>query len=78
VSSRHQPEAGADSEYMSAFDASCDYCGRTTYSGQLRQVRMAHSISFLCSKCYDRQAERYAAEMSLDYQDAEHERGKVA
>jgi hypothetical protein len=59
MSGRHQPENGADSEPVSAEDRTCDYCARVQYSGPLRQVAMAHSISWLCEACYQRQQQRY-------------------
>ena len=59
-------------------DFDCSYCGRTIYSGLLRAVDNGGSRSLLCSDCLRAQQERFAAEMSLDHQDAEHERGTVA
>lgn len=57
--SSHAPEAGADSEPVDRFDASCDYCGKTVYSGQIRPVTLGRSTSWLCDSCHDRQQAQY-------------------
>lgn len=59
MSSRH-PEPGAGAEYADPRDSSCDYCGRTIYTGLLHQITLGGSLSWQCSECFARTQQRYA------------------
>jgi hypothetical protein len=58
VSGRFSDLNGADAEPVHWQDQTCDYCARPSAT-PLRQIAMAHSISWLCEACYQRQQQRY-------------------
>lgn len=75
MSSRHQPEAGADSEPRAdTYDRTCDQCLRVIYAGNLHTAEKTGRVWLICDRCKVANDERYAAMVAAE--DSEESRWK--